>query len=178
MLQLLENGRKYSIEELSNILEVTPRMVRFYKEELDKAGIYIDTIRGPYGGYVLKQSIRIPYRRFNSKDIELLEGINNNKLNELVDKIKGINLEEEEVLKEEDLSKYNLFSRAIKEKRKVKILYYSYNKGDNERIIHPYNLFLYNNGWGVASFCETKKDLRHFELDRIKKYKLLDEKYE
>ena len=55
MLQYLSNGRKYSIKELSEKLEVTPRMVRMYKDELEKAGIYIDTIMGPYGGYVLNQ---------------------------------------------------------------------------------------------------------------------------
>ncbi|MGI6324667.1 MAG: helix-turn-helix transcriptional regulator [Bacilli bacterium] len=53
MLELLSHGRKYSIKELSERLEVTNRMIRLYKEELEKAGIYIDTIRGPYGGYVL-----------------------------------------------------------------------------------------------------------------------------
>ena len=53
MLQLLQNKRKYSIKELSEKLEVSPRMIRQYKEELEYAGIYIETIRGPYGGYVL-----------------------------------------------------------------------------------------------------------------------------
>ena len=56
MLKLLGNGKKYSVLELANILEVTPRMVRVYKEDLEKAGIYIDTIMGPYGGYVLKDT--------------------------------------------------------------------------------------------------------------------------
>ena len=46
MLQLLQTGKKYSIKELSNILEVSERMVRVYKEDLEKAGIYIDTIMG------------------------------------------------------------------------------------------------------------------------------------
>ena len=59
MLQLLSSGRKYSIKELSDILEVTPRQIRTYKEDLEKAGIYIDTIMGPYGGYVLNQEIKI-----------------------------------------------------------------------------------------------------------------------
>ena len=36
MIQLLSNGRKYSIKELSNILEVSERMVRCYKEEIEK----------------------------------------------------------------------------------------------------------------------------------------------
>ncbi|MCI8547400.1 MAG: transcriptional regulator, partial [Bacilli bacterium] len=41
MLNLLSNGKKYSIDELSKILEVTPRMIRIYKNELEKSGIYI-----------------------------------------------------------------------------------------------------------------------------------------
>jgi predicted DNA-binding transcriptional regulator YafY len=55
MLELLANGKKYSISELANILEVSERMVRIYKDDAEKAGIYIDTIYGPYGGYVLNQ---------------------------------------------------------------------------------------------------------------------------
>lgn len=73
MLELLSNGRKYSIDELATILEVTPRMIRVYKEELEKSGIYIDSIMGPYGGYVLNQSIRIPERKFKKEDYELLD---------------------------------------------------------------------------------------------------------
>lgn len=50
LLQLLQNGRKYSIKELASKLEVSERMIRKYKEELEYAGIFIDTIKGPYGG--------------------------------------------------------------------------------------------------------------------------------
>ena len=68
MLQYLENGRKYNIKELSDKLEVSERMIRIYKEELEKAGIYIDTLMGPYGGYVLNQNIKIPIRKFSKSD--------------------------------------------------------------------------------------------------------------
>ena len=37
MLQLLQNKRKYSIKELSEKLEVSPRMIRQYKDELEYA---------------------------------------------------------------------------------------------------------------------------------------------
>lgn len=40
MLQLLQNKRKYSIKELSEKLEVSPRMIRQYKDELEHAGIF------------------------------------------------------------------------------------------------------------------------------------------
>ena len=73
MLELLQTGKKYSIKELSNILEVTPRMIRCYKEELEKAGIYIDSIKGIYGGYILNSSIRIPNRKFKKIDYKILD---------------------------------------------------------------------------------------------------------
>lgn len=191
MLELLQTGKKYSINELSNKLEVSERMIRVYKEDLEKAGIYIDTIMGPYGGYVLNQRVRMPIRKFKLKDAELLNTYITQEKDEkkkeeiiiLQDKIKGIYIgskqEEQELnLKDENGKKYNLLTRAIKEKRKVKILYYSYGKGENERIIDPIEMFLFQEGWYCAAFCEKKQDIRHFELKRIIKYKLLNEKYE
>lgn len=188
MASMLANGRKYTIEELSRELEVTPRMIRIYKDDLEKAGIYIDTIRGPYGGYVLNQSIRIPNRKFNNADVnlmkKLIEDIQNENIKEeitvLMDKIKGVyqgSKVETYELKDSTLSKYNTLTRAIKEKRKVKILYYSYNKGENERIIRPYDMFLFKDGWGCAAFCENKQDLRHFELNRIREFELMNETF-
>lgn len=191
MLELLQTGRKYSIQELSNKLEVSQRMIRVYKEDLEKSGIYIDTIMGPYGGYVLNQSVRMPIRKFKIQDAELLDKYIKNEKDEdikaklilLQDKIKGVYIgsrqEEKKLNLKDDIGKkYNLLTRAIKEKRKVKILYYSYNKGENERIIDPAEMFLFQEGWYCAAFCEKKQDIRHFELKRIIKYELLDEKYE
>lgn len=190
MIELLNTGKKYSIKELSEILEVSERMIRSYKDDLEKAGIYIDTIMGPYGGYVLNQSIRMPVRKFKKKDYELLncyikKETNANKKQKLIilqDKIKGIFAgSKQEIselnLKEETLSKYNCLTRAIKEKRKVKILYYSYNKGENERVICPAEMFLFQDGWYCAAFCLLKNDIRHFELKRIIKYEILNETF-
>lgn len=55
MLKILETGRKYTVKELSELIEVSPRMIKEYKSELEKAGIYIETINGIYGGYVYNQ---------------------------------------------------------------------------------------------------------------------------
>ena len=60
LLRLLQKGRKYSIKELANKLEVSPRMIREYKNELECADIFIESMRGPYGGYYLNQDIKIP----------------------------------------------------------------------------------------------------------------------
>ncbi len=186
MLQYLQSGRKYNVSELAEKLEVSDRMVRLYKEELEKAGIYIDTIKGPYGGYVLNQSIRLPSRKFTNDDYLFLHNldITNNeekeKLEIIADKIRGVYFDsknENIELKDDIRNYYNILTRAIKEQFKVKINYYSYTHGNNDRIIHPLNMFLYNNGWGCAAYCEKKKDLRHFELKRINKIELLEEKF-
>ncbi len=185
MLQYLENGRKYSIKELSEKLEVSERMIRSYKEELEKVGIYIDTIMGPYGGYVLNQSIRIPSRKFTLDDYKFLKNLtvkeeDKEKLEIIADKVHGIyfNSKKENIELEEDTKKsYNILNRAIKEHKKVKINYYSYTHGIQERIIRPYDMFLYNTGWGCAAFCEHRNDLRHFELKRINNIELLEEKF-
>ena len=190
MLEYLSSGKKYSIQELSEKLEVSPRMVRVYKNEIEKAGIYIDTIMGPYGGYVLNQSIRVPKRKFIKEDYQLIDKCINlttnkddkEKLNLLKDKIRGIyigskNEKRELILNDENLNKYNILVRGIKEKQKVKILYYSYGKGEIERVIHPQEMFLFNNDWYCIAFCELRCDMRHFDLKRIRKIELLKEKF-
>ena len=185
MLQYLENGRKYNIKELADKLEVSERMIRVYKEELEKAGIYIDTLMGPYGGYVLNQKVRIPTRKFSKSDYEFLKNLNvdeqdKEKLQIIADKVHGVyfNSSNEKIeLKDDIKNSYIILTRAIKEKRKVKINYYSFTNGNQDRTIRPYDMFLYDTGWGCAAFCELRNDLRHFELKRINKIELLDEKF-
>ena len=149
MLEYLSSGKKYSIQELSEKLEVSPRMIRVYKDEIEKAGIYIDTIKGPYGGYVLNQNINVPKRFITPNTINI---------------------------KNKDF--FNLINRAIKEKRKCLIEYYSKDeKNISKRIIHPYDLILLGNEWGVAAYCESKEEIRHFYINRIKSIEILENFY-
>ncbi len=146
MLEYLSTGKKYSLAELSEKLEVTPRMIRVYKDEIEKAGIYIDTIKGPYGGYVLNQNINVPKRFITPETINI---------------------------KNKDL--FNLINRALKEKRKCFIEYYSKDeKNISERTVHPYDLILLGLEWGVAAYCESKEEIRHFYINRIKSIKVLE----
>ena len=54
MLQMLKDGKIHSIKELAEKLEVSERMVRQYKQELELAGIYLKSTTGKYGGYQLE----------------------------------------------------------------------------------------------------------------------------
>ena len=149
MIEYLSTGRKYSISELSKKLEVTPRMIRVYKDEIEKAGIYIDTIKGPYGGYVLNQNVSVPKRFITPNEINV-----------------------------KDKNLFNLINRAIKEKRKCLIEYYSKNEEKiTSRTINPYDLILLGNEWGVAAYCELKDEIRHFYINRIKSIEILENFY-
>ena len=53
MLDILSSGKVYSCKKLSEMLEVSTRTIRQYKDELEKEGIYIDSIMGKNGGYKL-----------------------------------------------------------------------------------------------------------------------------
>lgn len=149
LLRLLQNGKKYSIKELSSKLEVSPRMIREYKNELELAGIFIESIRGPYGGYYLNQNIRLP---------------------DNIDKSKTIPIDSKEY--------YNMLSKSINNRNKCYIEYYSKEHDSmTKRVIRPYELIVLDNEWGVAAFCENKQEIRHFYLKRISKLEILDEKY-
>ena len=149
LLRLLQNGKKYSIKELASIIEVSPRMIREYKNELELAGIFIETIRGPYGGYYLNQDIKLP---------------------ENINKSKSIPISNKEL--------YNSINKAINNRNKLYIEYYSKEHDSmTKRIIRPYELIVLDNEWGVAAYCENKQEIRHFYLNRISLIKILEEKY-
>ena len=56
MLQILKDNKIHSISELSMELEVSERMIRQYKTELEQAGIYLKSYTGKYGGYKLEEN--------------------------------------------------------------------------------------------------------------------------
>jgi len=56
MLQILKDKGIHSIASLSEELEVSERMIRQYKLELEQAGIYLKSYTGKYGGYQLYEN--------------------------------------------------------------------------------------------------------------------------
>ena len=56
MLQILKDKKIHSISSISQELEVSDRMIRQYKLELEQAGIYLKSYTGKYGGYQLYEN--------------------------------------------------------------------------------------------------------------------------
>lgn len=184
MLNYLNTGNKYTVKELSEKIGITERMVRYYKVELEQAGIPIEIFMGPNGGYYILNT-KNQYNHFNKYDLQLLENINMvleklgyediGKYKKLINKIKFASDVEEEKSKyfldngTSDKSElYFSLNDAISNKIPLKILYKNLKQEWQERIIHPLQIFNYDKRFYVTAFCELRNDIRHFEINRIK----------
>lgn len=192
MVKILKDGKLHSLKDLSEELEVSMRMIRQYKVELEQAGIYITSITGKYGGYKLEEELNNIDIGLTQREIFILENLTyklkSKEEKEILFKIEDayINNKEKQNKKKlkyiEEKNKniteiYQVVRKAINERRKLKITFYSVNSGTTKRIIHPAELFEYLDKWYVAGFCELRNEIRMFKLDDIKEFKLLEEKY-
>lgn len=198
MVEYLQDGKVHSIADISSKLEVKPRMIRQYKIELEQAGIYITSTTGKYGGYQLEKEKNHIDVGLTNRDITILEKVEEDirevSLQEdykrVTQRIKNAylkNIREQDGKKLEELKSnskttieeiYMTMRKAIHQKCKVQIVYYSINTHMTKRIIHPAELFQYKQQWHVAAFCELRKEIRLFKLENIIEYTLLSEIYD
>jgi predicted DNA-binding transcriptional regulator YafY len=72
-----------------------------------------------------------------------------------------------------------LVSKAIVQRRMIELEYYKENEDElSQRRVEPYALTNGREGWYVASFDPDRDGVRHFRLDRIKRARVTDEKFE
>lgn len=183
MIDLLNTGNKYSIKELSQKLGVTERMIRYYKEELENNGIFIESFKGPNGGYFMLDRVK-NYISFNKYDVQLLENISEvleksnfpfmKSYKDLLEKVKNMySIAEEKSkfiidIKSLDNNEiFNIVKSSIKKQEAINIEYRNIDGTISKRTIHPLQLFNYKNINYVTAYCELRKDIRHFEIERI-----------
>lgn len=195
MLKILKDEKIHNMKDIAEKIEISPRMVKQYKNELEQAGIYIESKRGINGGYSLNKELNnidigLTYQELiKLKEIEQYFNENQDfkkiigKINESYEK--NINEADlKKINKIQELGKINLkdtylsLRKAINRKNKVKIKYYSNDSGLNDRVIHPAEMFYYLEEWYVAAFCEKRNAIRLFKLNDIQEYEILDDKYE
>lgn len=199
MVQILKDKKVHSIKELADILEVSERMIRLYKSELEQAGIYIHSVKGIYGGYQLNDSLCHIDIGLTHDEIDLLTLLKDFLINstnfpypieyqQILTKIKNSYAKNQQItqsrkLKEfqssskNDYHLYNDMRKAIQNRKKVLIHFFSTHSAKTTRIIHPAELFYYNNEWYIAAFCELRNEIRLFRLQDIESYEILKETY-
>ena len=175
MLRLLESGKKYSVQELAEKIEVSRRMITVYKAELEQAGIYIDTIRGKYGGYVYNQ--KHDYNiSFDYLDVDAIESIMNKlddkekeRINITLEKLRAIviySADEKrniQIDKQDLKNKYQIISKAIKNQQEL--MFKFHNK---PRRFIPYSFTYYKEFIYVTGFSIDENDIKTLNLSGIK----------
>ena len=195
MIKILKDEKIHNMKDISEKIEISPRMVKQYKNELEQAGIYIESKRGINGGYSLNKELNnidigLTYQELiKLKEIEQYFNENQD-FKKIIGKIiesyeKNINEADlKKINRIQELGKINLkdtylsLRKAINRKNKVKIKYYSNDSGLNDRVIHPAEMFYYLEEWYVAAFCEKRNAIRLFKLNDIQEYEILDDEYE
>ena len=195
MLKILKDEKIHNMNDIAEKIEISPRMVKQYKNELEQAGIYIESKRGINGGYSLNKELNnidigLTYQELiKLKEIEQYFNENQD-FKKIIGKIiesyeKNIHEADlKKITRIHELGKINLkdtylsLRKAINRKNKVKIKYYSNNSGLNDRVIHPAEMFYYLEEWYVAAFCEKRNAIRLFKLNDIQEYEILDDEYE
>ena len=178
MLDILSSGKIYSCKKLAEMLEVSTRTIRQYKDELEKEGLYIENIMGKNGGYRLCSKVEIPSILFNKSDIDkinlILGKLSDNDKSELENIKEKINtycrlVNDKDDMSIEDKNKIDIIQEAINNKKKITIEYHS--KGiKKSRDILPIQIYVYENMiMVVVHYSDESNDIRHLNLKRIEK---------
>ena len=185
ILTLLSSGRKYTAKELSELIEVTPRQIRTYMEELEKVGIYVEVVKGRYGGYHY-QADNCGYKiHFDISEVNTLEKIylslkdkiDDEKLFDslglIIEKMRFIVLysHKQGNMSQDDSKKmYNLLLNAIYNDLEV-TLFINKNKQIIQKKFIPHSIYVNHNTYYVTGYCSDINDIRtypFFEISEIK----------
>jgi len=202
MVAYLSNRDIVKIKEISKYLEISERMVRQYKDELEQTGIYIESRSGKNGGYRLEGQKLI--KNFGLTSSELFAFKHGEKfLSEdrnyiyRKDYVNGLNKIISETRDDKILSEVNFIKKgnknaffdkeekyyddiyiSILKKNKVKINYYSLSSNENkDRIVHPYGIVSYRGFNYLIAFCELRNRILDFKVVRINSLKILYAKF-
>lgn len=203
MVILLQIYGKMTIRELSEKLEVSSKMIRQYKQDLEMAGIYINSDLGREGGYYIDAYKRIDYLGISDSELTALkmasETIKSGKfhyadsIENLLNKIivihesnQGIHYynkmrQEIDEINQHERKLWNDLNTLIIAREKIEISYKALKREGiqiTNRIIHPYGVFDYKGASYVYGFCERAQAIRMFKLSRVVSYRLTNEQYE
>jgi predicted DNA-binding transcriptional regulator YafY len=68
--------------------------------------------------------------------------------------------------------------RALREQRKIRVDYRKENGEESQRILRPLAIIYWGRSWTLVGWCEWREDFRHFRLDRIAGWTVLDDVFD
>lgn len=68
--------------------------------------------------------------------------------------------------------------QALREQRKISLHYKKENGEQSSRVLRPLGLIFWGKAWTLVAWCEWRDDFRHFRLDRMENWELLDSRFQ
>lgn len=202
MYLLLQVRDMMKVEEIAEKLEVTPRMVKQYKKDLEMAGIYIGSKLGKNGGYCLENKRNLYGLNLTKEELCALkmakETIKSGgyhyslKFELLASKILNAKSHTEDIhyynkairesndIADKEKKIWIDINLAINQNKKIEMKYKALKINGVEikkRLVNPYGIFDYKGATYFYGYCHIAKDIRFFKLSRIVEYMVLQEKY-
>ena len=197
----LQSKRLIIAREMAERFEVTNRTIYRDIHTLRLAGVPIGEEEGK--GYFLVDGYRLPPVMFTTQEARALlttsKILNYHTEDSLKQNYESALLKIKAVLSIRDKDKLEFLNsrigfqkpwaptsvhldciqNAITENEKIKIQYQSRNENQiTERIINPHAVYFSGAVWTTIAYCELRKELREFRLDRIKNLQLLQTHFE
>lgn len=201
LLMILKSKGRVKSKDLSDALGVSERMIRKYISDLYEAGIIIESVTGPTGGYELVGYEYLLNLNITDEEIAAFRLLaENNYLGNDKDNTYIKSLEDKLSIQRDLNTNYSDLSNnitlnskvanlelqnrveqslyvGIVSSEKVKVNYTSLTSGTSERIIHPYKIIMRNNVKYLICFCENKEKVLTLKLVRFLKVEVIDEKF-
>ena len=187
MILILQNKKTVKIKDLSLELEVTPRQIRRYKDDLEQIGIYIESETGKHGGYTLSMDA-IPFNIFDELSISLFSTMfkdaSINDLKMILNDMRILKLESNDVdffrdiTRFHDIKHYITILKSINNKNVIAMKYIIKNQMSIDKQICPYFFFKKYDIYYLAGTDCIDQKFKYFRLSKIDDIKILEEIFE
>ena len=205
MLFLFQSRRHWTVRELAEELKVSQRTVHRYIDMLEELGIPLYSERGPYGGFSLLRSYKLPPLIFTPEEASVLymgarlvtdfwgktfqdaaTGVTAKLDNVLPDDLREEARRAQQSLivlagTSRDYTPYHDLMATLRDcmahDRSVLIRYHSFSRIESDRKVDPYALSYRWGNWYLIGYCHLRRELRTFRIDRINDHQVLDEAF-
>jgi predicted DNA-binding transcriptional regulator YafY len=205
VLEWLQARDGVSCAELARRLEVSPRSVRRYVEQLQSMGIPVESTRGRGGGYRLRPGFKLPPLTFNNDEgVALALGLRAAKQLGLTTAAPAT---ESALAKLERVFPAHLtqslraleatlyvtskgrpappatetvlaLGRSVNDRRRVRLMYEAYRAEVSSREVDVYGLAVHEGRWYAIGYCHLRTALRLFRVDQVRDIETLETHFE
>jgi predicted DNA-binding transcriptional regulator YafY len=189
IVQYLRGGRLVTARALAERLEISERTVYRDVADLISCGVPIDGEAGV--GYIMRAGFELPPLMFTRDELAALtlgarfvKAWGGARLalaaEEALVKVDAVLPETEKraiaetslfavalEMKEPARAIIDELNAAIRDRKRIRIVYAALDERTSERIVRPLGLYHWGKAWTLAAWCEMRADFRNFRADRI-----------